>query len=125
MARVTHKIKKEVEDFINSSYKEIVTVITPELLDKKTLLQNKPVHIEDQDWVQNCRLIVHTIIQLSFDKRYEYIKEEEYVPLYSEILKQNCGNKYYLYLEGLLNSGVIECDNIYSKKTHESFGFRL
>ena len=48
MARVTLKIKKEVEDFINSSYKESVTVITPKLLDKKTLLQNKPPHIDDE-----------------------------------------------------------------------------
>ena len=108
MSRVTNKIKKEVEDFINSSYKEIVTIITPDLLDKKTLLQHKPTNIDDEDWIQNCRWIVHSIIQLSSDKRYNN-KSGEYVPLNSVVLKKNCSNNYYVYLEGLLNNGIIEC----------------
>ena len=124
MSRVTNKIKKEVEDFINSSYKEIVTIITPDLLDKKTLLQHKPTNIDDEDWIQNCRWIVHSIIQLSSDKRYNN-KSGEYVPLNSVVLKKNCSNNYYVYLEGLLNNGIIECDELYSKATHESFGFKL
>ena len=124
MGRITPKIKKEVEDFINSSYKEIVTIVTPDLLDKSTLLHNKPTHIEDDGWIQNCRWIVHSIIQLSFDKRYNN-KSGEYVPLYSKVLKKNCGNHYSVYLEGMLNNGIIECDDMYSKVTHESFGFRL
>ena len=124
MSRVTNKIKKEVEDFINSSYKEIVTIITPDLLDKKTLLKHKPTNIDDEDWIQNCRWIVHSIIQLSSDKRYNN-KSGEYVPLNSVVLKKNCSNNYYVYLEGLLNNGIIECDELYSKATHESFGFKL
>jgi hypothetical protein len=124
MSRVTPKIKKDVEDFINSFYKEIITIRTLELLDKKTLLQNKPAHIDDEDWIQNCRWVVHSIIQLSFDKRYNN-KSGEFVPLYSNVLKKNCGNNYYVYLEGLLNCGIIECDDKYSKSTHESFGFKI
>jgi hypothetical protein len=123
MSRVTPKIKKEVDEFINSSYNDNISIITPEPLEKKTLLQHKPAHIDDEDWIQNCRWIVHSIIQLSFDKRNN--KPGDYVPLYSKTLKQNCGNNYYVYLEGLLNSGIIECDEKYSKATHESFGFRL
>jgi len=124
MSRVTPKIKKDVEDFINSSYKEIITIRTPELLDKKTILQHKPKHIDDEDWIQNCRWIIHSIIQLSFDKRYDN-KSEEYVPLNSVVLKKNCGNNYLVYLEGLLNCGIIDCDEKYSKAIHESFGFKL
>ncbi len=123
MSRVTPKIKKEVEDFINSSYNDNISIITPEPLDKKTLLQHKPAHIDDEDWIQNCKWIVHSIIQLSFDKR--NYKPGDYVPLYSKTLKQNCGNNYYVYLEGLLNSGIIECDEKYSITNHESLGFRL
>lgn len=125
MSRVSLRIKKDVVGFINSFYNHNISIITPELLDKKSLLKHKPAHIEDEDWIQNCRWIVHSIIQLSFDKRFEYSKSEDFVPLYSKVLKQNCGNNYYVYLEGLLNSGIIECDELYSKSKHESFGFKL
>jgi hypothetical protein len=125
MSRVTLKIKKDVKKFISSIYDDNISIITPELLDKKTLLQQKPSHIDDEDWIQNCRWIVHTIMQLSFDKRFEYSKAEDYVPLYSKVLKENCGNNYNVYLQGLLDSRIIECDDLYSKTGHESFGFKL
>lgn len=124
MSRVTPKIKKDVEGFINSSYNDNISIVNPELLDKETLLQHKPIHIDDEDWIQNCRWIVHSIIQLSSDKRYNN-KSGEYVPLNSVVLKKNCGNNYLVYLEGLLNSGIIDCDEKYSKVTHESFGFKF
>jgi hypothetical protein len=124
MSRVTAKIKKDVEDFINSSYNDNISIVTLQLLDKKTLLQHKPTHIDDEDWIQNSRWIIHSIIQLSSDKRYNN-KSGEYVPLNSVVLKKNCSNSYLVYLEGLLKSDIIECDEVYSKANHESFGFKL
>jgi hypothetical protein len=124
MSRITPKIRKEVEDFINSFYNDDISIITPKILDKKTILQNKPLHLDDEDWIQNCRWIVHTIIQLSFEEKYKN-KFGEYVPLSSEILKKNCGNNYILYLTGLLKNDIIECDEKYSKAKHKSFGFLL
>ena len=95
MARITPKIKKDVEDFINSSYKEIVTIITPDLLDKKTILKHKPAHIVEEDWIQNCRWILHSIIQQSIFKEYNN-KSGGYVPLYSKALEQNIGKNHKL-----------------------------
>lgn len=122
--RVTQKVKREVEDFVSGMYNEIVSICTPELLSRKTLLLNKPAHIDDEDWIQNCRWIIHSIIELSFDKRFNG-KPGDFVSLYSKILKKNCGNNYYVYVDGLLSSGIIECDEQYSKTKHESFGFKL
>ena len=124
MSRVTNKIKKEVEDFINSSYKENIIIRTPQLLDEKTLLQYKPAQINDEEWVQNCRWIIHSIIQLSFDKRFNN-KPGGFVPLYSKALEQNCGKKYLQYLNGLISAGIVECDELYSKWKNESLGFKL
>lgn len=124
MARITTKIKNDVNAFIDGFLKEEIVIQTPKLLGKKKILKNKPAHIEDEDWVQNCRWVVHSIIQISFEKQFQ-AKPGEFVSLYSKILKKNCGNNYLVYLIGLINNGIIECDGLYSKKNHESFGFKL
>jgi hypothetical protein len=106
MGRVTPKIKKEVEQLLNASYKDIVTIITPKNLSKISILKNKPIDIDSEIWIQNCRWIVHSIIQRSLDKRYSE-RPGGYVPLYSKVLKNICGNNYNTYLDGLINSNII------------------
>lgn len=125
MSRISPKIKKEVIDFINNSYKEMVYVITPTSLKKAALLKCKPPHIEDEVWIQNCRWIIHSIIQLSFEKKRYNNKAGNYIPLNSKIIQQNCGNGYHVYIEGLMESKIIECDLVYSKIKHKSFGFKI
>ena len=124
MRIVSQKIKKKVNVFIDASFKETISIITPSLLTRTIILKSKPTHVDDEVWIQHCRWIVHSIIELSFDKRYNN-KFEEYVPLYSKILKKICGNNYSIYLEGLIKSGIIKCDDLYSKAEHKSFGFKL
>jgi hypothetical protein len=124
MGRKLQQIKKRVNTFIDALYTDKVSIITPTLLTKTAILKLKPSHIDDEVWIQSCRWIVHSIIQLSFDKRYNQ-KEEAYVSLYSVVLKKNCGNNYYEYIKGLIDGNIISCDGKYSKKTHESFGFKI
>jgi len=124
MRVIPQKIKKQVVDFLDNTYNEKVNVITPDSLTKEQLLKCKPPHIDDEQWVQNCRWIVHSIIEQTFDKRFT-INEGDFVPLYSKILKENCGNSYKGFIIGLMDCGVIEGDGEYSSKRHESFGFRL
>lgn len=97
MGRIPHHIKKAVDEFIDASYNDKVSVITPTVLTKPAILKCKPPHIDDEIWIQSCRWIVHSIIELSFDKRFNH-KAKDYVPLYSKILKNNCSNIYKIYV---------------------------
>jgi hypothetical protein len=125
MASNIGKVKKEVDAFLDGTYNNKISIITPTLLTKIEILKNKPSHIDDEVWIQNSLWIINSIIQLSNDKRFDFHKHENYIPLYSKILKQNCGNNYSIYLNGLIDNGIIECDDKYSQISHESFGFRL
>lgn len=118
------KIRKDLSRYLDNTYKEKVDVISIRGLSKVILLKTKPPEFDAKKWIDNCRWIIHCIIQLSFDKRYTD-KGNNFVPLYSKILKENCGNYYRRYIEGLIEAGIIETDLKYSARKHESWGFKI
>lgn len=118
------KIRKELDDYFDSTYKDKVDVISIEELSRENLLEFKPDFIDDKKWVDNCRWIIHCIIQLSFDKRYSE-HGNQFVPLYSKILKKICGNNYSIYIKALIEAGIIETDGEWTALKHKSLGFKL
>ncbi len=64
------KIRDDLEDFLDASLKEDVHVMLPANLSKTFLLNNKPTEVDEVKWLSGSYHIIHTIIELSFDKRY-------------------------------------------------------
>lgn len=120
------KIKDDLELFLDRQLKKKdVRVILPVNLRKSKLLEIKPINLDDDKWLSGCYHIIHSILQLRFDKRYAH-SSWSYVPLSSVILKKILGNLYRsVFIDNLIESGIIECDGKYSIVRHESFGFRL
>ena len=119
------KIRDDIELFLDAQLKGQVRVVLPYNLRKSKLIAIKPNELNNDKWLSGCYHIIHTIIQLRFDKRYAN-SSWSYVPLSSVILKKILGNSYRtIFIDNLIESGIIECDGKYSIVRHESFGFRL
>jgi len=115
--------QKQVSKFIDGMLKNKVVAILPANFSKSTLLEIKPAHYEEQEWIDGCRWIVHTIIELDYIKEYKY--SSDFSPLYSVILKKILGNKYREYINALIESNIIETDEEYTSVGHQCFGFRI
>ena len=120
------KIRDDLEVFLDGSLKEDVGVVLPENMSKTFFLSHKPAEVAEVKWLSGCYHIIHTILELSFDKRYLKGKRGSYVPLDSKILRRVCGTFYKpLFIENLIRLKIIECDGKYSKVKHNSLGYRL
>lgn len=130
MTQNKYEVIRKIRDYLaldlDNSLKEDVSVILPANLSKTFLLNNRPDDVDEVFWLSGCYHIIHTITQLSFDKKYSNGKPGSYVRVYSDLLKIICGNSYKrIFIANLIELRIIECDGIYSKVKHESFGYRL
>jgi len=51
--------------------------------------------------------------------------KDGYVPLNASVLRDNIGNKYHLYLDWLVKSGVLECNGYFSVDKQQSRKYKL
>lgn len=114
--------KKLVEDNIRDNISRPIILINHSSITDELLLRIKPLEIDEVEWVDKCRWIIHSIIyqQLALESD----QDNSYVPLHSRILKANLGN-YTVFINTLIAERIIECDNKYSIIGGKSKGFRL
>jgi hypothetical protein len=99
--------KKLVEDSIRDCINRSIILINPASITDDFLLKVKPAEIEEIEWVDKCRWIIHSIInqQISLETNLD----NPYVPLHSCILNANLGN-YTVFINTLIAERIIECD---------------
>lgn len=114
--------RKLVKDAIKDAIDRPVTLLNPSYITNDLLLRIKPAEIDDIEWVDKCRWIIHSIINQQLKLDPDLYKP--YVPLHSRILKANLGN-YTIFINTLIAHGIIDCDNKYSIVGGKSKGYRL
>ena len=114
--------QKQVDQFISSSVRSKVDVLTLSTLPSSVLESKRPVDIRDVQWRDSCRWIIHSILTLIQQNRF---KDESFVSLSSVALKNILGNDYTRYIRSLIDAQILECDGHYSITLSESLGYRI
>ena len=97
-----------------------VPVAVDDLLQEKVQSGELPLKYLDQ-----YRFIIsHIVFERMTDKRYE--EEGSYVRMNMDTLRRHISQDYaYRFRDALIAWKIIECNGVYSKREHTSFGYRL
>jgi hypothetical protein len=93
---------------------------TPENLTDDQLLSIAPAGHNKVDWVDNCRFIIHCILKQS-----SIGKTHKRTSLDSKLLKKVHGNKYPIYINALIDAGIIIKGDSYSSKLHFALEYQV
>lgn len=97
-----------------------IPVAVDDLLQEKVQSGELPLKYLDQ-----YRFIIsHIVFERMTDKRYE--EEGSYVRMNMDTLRRHISQDYaYRFRDALIAWKIIECNGVYSKREHTSFGYRL
>jgi len=100
------------------------TFILPVNIDLDSIIEANPVtHIHGFKKYK-LMYVLHTLSDIPSNNK-DLCKEDGYIPINAELLRNQIGREYDNYLTYLIDVGIVESDNYFSRPAHKSRGYRF
>jgi hypothetical protein len=117
-------IIRRINDYIDHRVERPIKVQYPRSITPEFLQNIKPADIDSDQWAEGCFWVINAVLSQTIEGRFKN-NDSDYVAVCSLTLKMVLGNDYTLYVDALVNSGILVSDNEFSVKHHICMGYKL